>query len=438
MYPTAIAFVLNHMEIIPILLVLAVALVVVRVARRRSPADAPAPPAASSSQPNEPPTFRVLALGVSGCGKTVFLASLFHELNYPRPGRSYYLDTDARQRVALGSIYSQISDTSRQWPAGTRVSDTREFRFDCIAADEQDARHHVLSIEWTDFAGELIEVEQEDGSTALADLAVRIKGAHGLLCMLDGYRVLQLLRREAAGRDYFERRLRPMFGFMQAATCPIHLVVTKWDLVRDFGEPPDADDQLRLDRVVEALMRFEHIKALVYVHSRRQLVRLIPVSAVGPSFVALDADGRVSKLPDGTMRPSNVEVPLSAVLPDLFTQAERSLDEASRRELHAAMKRHLRSEMGPIVAQLLRRPAAAAGRVLLPAYGADAAALFVEWLAPTTSQNGRKSGAARDEAEREIATRQRMHAIVMDDFKRTVLRLEAVLPQSELSRRWLG
>lgn len=376
----------------------------------------------------KPPTFRIVALGASGSGKTVFLSSLFHELNYLKPGRSYYLDImDAQQRIALGSIYGQVSDTSRDWPSATRTGETREFLFDCIAVDEEDGRHTLLHMSYLDYAGELLEVEQEPGSGALMDLDRRIKGAHALVAMIDGYRVRQLLRGERVGRDYFQRKLRPMFGFIQSARCPIHLVITKWDLVRDFGEPQDADDQLRLDRVIEALLRYEYIKALVYVHSRRQVVRLIPVSAVGQNFAQLNAEGYVSKLPDGELRPMNVVVPLCAVLPDLFTQVERSLDDAAQRELQSALRRRLRSDMVAIVAQLLRR---AAGQILLPPLGADAAELLAGMLAPPRARKGEPP------AKSEIATRQRMSGIVMDDFKRTVLKLEALLPQSELSSRW--
>ena len=48
------------------------------------------------------PVFRVVALGLAGSGKTVFFASMFHALSVPRLGRSYFLETDVRQRVALG------------------------------------------------------------------------------------------------------------------------------------------------------------------------------------------------------------------------------------------------------------------------------------------------------------------------------------------------
>lgn len=51
------------------------------------------------------PTFKVVALGNNGSGKTVLLASLFYQFR-ARPGRPYYFDTDPVTRVQLGSLLS--------------------------------------------------------------------------------------------------------------------------------------------------------------------------------------------------------------------------------------------------------------------------------------------------------------------------------------------
>jgi hypothetical protein len=354
------------------------------------------PPASPPPDADAPPMFRVVGLGVRGAGKSVLLATMFHELNYSTPQRSYYLDTDGETRIALGDIYAEVSDTSRDWPPGTPTANTREFVFDCFANDHR-SKDPVLRVCYLDYGGELLERAQESGSTAQSTLLGHIDRADAMLGMIDGHRVLQLLRGEPAGHEYFQHTLRPMLGFMHHAACPIHLVITKWDLVRDFGEPHDADDQLRLERVIDALLRYEHIKALTHTlgDGGQKVVRLIPVSAV---------------------------------VPDLFSQVERELDEKSRRRLQRAMRAYLRSEMGSVLAHMLRRPAIAAATVLIPGYGGAAAVLFLEWLAPRPDQ----TRDPRKAIETEMATRQQ----VLDDFKRSVLRLEAALPQSALSGRW--
>ena len=99
----------------------------------------------------EPPVFDVVALGPAGSGKTVFLSSLFHQLNYQSGDRAYHLETDAEQRIALASVHRDVSDTSCDWPDST--NGTREFAFDCVAVDGDGNRHTMLRVRCLDFAG---------------------------------------------------------------------------------------------------------------------------------------------------------------------------------------------------------------------------------------------------------------------------------------------
>ena len=142
------------MEIVLVVLVLlALALAVKTASARRARANGPGPKPGPTPARYEPPTFRVVALGASRSGKTVFLSSMFHSLNFPAPGRSYYLETDARQRVALGNIYSSVSDPAQPWPPGTRTGETREFVFDCVGVDKDDAKQTILRMSYLDYAG---------------------------------------------------------------------------------------------------------------------------------------------------------------------------------------------------------------------------------------------------------------------------------------------
>jgi hypothetical protein len=94
-------------------------------------------------------------------------------------------------------------------------------------------------------------------------------------------------------------------------------VITKWDLLRDL----DVEDDARLKRVRKFLMSNQGFRDLVEAHGSHRVVRLIPVSAVGPDFAEVDEQGPIAKLPDGQMRPSNVDVSLAAVVP---TSSNRS------------------------------------------------------------------------------------------------------------------
>src|SRR4051812_15370767 len=323
------------MEIIIIVVIVIVIIGVVRAARGNGSSREESTPDCPDAPPTtapEPPTFKVVALGLSGSGKTVLLASMFHHLNYATSRRNYFLDAAPEQRLRLNTVYRTISDTDQGWPRGTRVSECTEYMFKCMAVDEDRKRHHVLTLSYLDYAGELLETAQEAGSGAFEQLTTHIGSAHALLGVLDGYRIRQLLRGEEAGRRHLEYDVRTMLGLLQGATAPIHLVISKWDLVRGFGEPEGADDQQRLQHVIDALMSFDHFRSLAYFRPE-QIVRLIPVSAVGPGFAEISGNGAVIKRPGATLQPRNVDVPLSAVVPDLFRQIERRLDDDAKKEI---------------------------------------------------------------------------------------------------------
>jgi hypothetical protein len=376
-----------------------------------------------------PPTFRVAIVGPSGVGKTTFLSSLFHTLNFRTPGRSYHLETAPDERIALAGVFNKVSDPAQPWPAGTKVAEAHEYVFDCVGTGPDDVRHAVLRVKVDDYAGELLHIQQKPGAgAALQNLVDRITGAHALLALIDGRNVLQLLRGEPAGHAYFSSTTQPMFGLMQSVSCPIHLVLTKWDLIRDFGEPPDAGDEDRLSRVIEALMAYEHIASVVRVNDRRRTVRLIPVSAVGPGFAELNADGKVIKRPDGKVRPTNVEVPFCAVLPDLFRQVESDLRDSDIRTLRRL--RHDPARLLGAAAQLLSGTAFTALQVLSGGtLGATMAVqMFVDWMDSPPSSNGR--------VDRDLGDLQSVRRAVMEDFTRSVLRMEASFPNSQLTKAW--
>jgi caspase domain-containing protein len=391
---------------------------------------------AEASAPPAVPHFRVVALGVAGSGKTVYLSSMFHTVNVPRPGRSYFLETNAAHRVYLSKVFDEVSDTSEPWPRGTRTGETRELDFDCVSF-EAGSRHTVFRISYLDYAGELLESEQEAGSTALGDLETRIRGAHGLLCMLDGYRVLQYLRNEPAGRRYFRSQIQPMTGIMAGASCPIHFVLTKWDLVRGFGEPADADENTRLELVRNALLETAHLRALIETHTfESRVIRLIPVSAVGPHFARMDQQGHVLKLPGGEVEPANVEVPLTAILPDLFRQVESSLDAMTRRRLTEEARARRAQTGDPSLAGLLAVPAGAALRQRLQevvggSSGKEVMGMFLDWMGGASAEQVRTRQQYRAQAHSVEAAR----AGVLDEFATELDRLEQRLPASRLSGR---
>ncbi|HEY3014259.1 MAG TPA: caspase family protein [Nocardioides sp.] len=406
-----------------------------KAARHTTAAPEPPPPGPATG---EVPTVRVVALGVAGSGKTVLLSSMFHTLHVPMPEHSFYLETDARHRIDLSRLFAEVSDTGEPWPRGTRTGESREIAFDCYSFREG-IKHRLLRISYLDYAGELLQ-SPDAGPTALADLEARIQSAHGLFAILDGYRILQYLRNQDAGRRYFSSSLQPLIGLMAGALCPIHFMITKWDLVSGFGEPAHADEATRLAMVREALLASPQIRALVDAHSYlNRVVRLFPVSAVGPDFAEVDAAGHVVKRQDGTMRPSNVELPLAVVLPDLFGHVDAHLGVPARMTLaHAAQERALLgvAEAEARLAALRSRPEmqelSHGLQVVLGIHGPTLAGAFLDWKAVTTGLRPVALGGPADWTATGARTR------MVTEFCDAVGGLELRLPASRLTDRGLG
>jgi hypothetical protein len=411
----------------------AIGLVLLALFRRQR---ATAPPA-----PELPvPTVEVVALGISGSGKTVFLASLFHELHVPIGDRPYFLRTDAEQRVGLSGVLREISDSSRPWPSGTTVGQTRRFMFECMARTP-DGWAPVLRLSYLDYAGEVLERAHADSLTALRDLEAQVERADAVLGMLDGRRILQFLKGEPAGRSYLTAAIQPVLGMMVTTPSPIYLLITKWDIVRDFGEPEGADDNARLALVRHAMLSLPQLQGLVQI---RNIVRLIPVSAVGPSFATLDpATGRIDKRSDGQLQPVNVEVPLAAVVPDLLKRFALKFDWEANVSVNTQLRQLMRlspGEWSGAIAELLAKPAGAAVRTALAGvigrpYSTELVSMLLGWMGKPYRDKGVQVAAFRDEAEQRLAAVGQARIAVLEHFQKTMYLFENELPASRL---WLS
>ena len=385
------------------------------------------------------PSFRVLALGPQGAGKTLLLASMYHSLQTPS-GRGYFLAAPYDQVIQLSSWFADAADPNRDWPFGTAVGETREFTFD-VTTRTATERHTVLRIGYLEYAGELLTDPQAPGSTAQQDLIARIESAHALLGIIDGHRIRQVLDGDREGTWRLQQALTTMIAPMMSAFSPITFVITKWDLLSDVHP----DENTRLGIVRNLLMSNTGFRDLVRTHSDRRVVRLVPVSAVGANFATLDSGGMVTKLPNGKVEPTNVDVPLSAVVPDVFEQIERSLDEATRQQVLAEARRA--AQLGP--AQALKTLAtfvgqAAGGALLgsiglrgLPAFAGDVSfGLFLDARGGGLTERQAAVNSRLDAAGRRLEQQQQARRSVLRALQGRVDMLEGRLPASRLSGEW--
>ena len=341
------------------------------------------------------PTFNLIALGGQTTGKTVLLASGSHLLTTEMSDGVFRLQTSLDQSVHLTNLYSTLENPKEAWPPGTNLGETRSFTFECVGSTGGN-EFPIFNFSYLDYAGELLGggdasreiLDQRESSQK--DLEQKIDVAHALFGIIDGQQMLGYLRDDPESRHYIENSITPMIAVMRKVKCPVHFILTKWDLFDGTAESDEATENERLAEVRDKLMSQDQIRNLIEQRRReKRIVRLIPVSAIGRKFAKVDADGHMVKLKDGRLRPINIEVPLCAVLPDLFEQIEDQLDQANEEKIMA--ERRARSRLTPkeSVAALGKFLALPAGVTLRAAadiaigrsaFSDRVADMFIDWV----------------------------------------------------------
>src|SRR6266568_63993 len=122
-----------------------------------------------------------------------------------------------------------------------------------------------MKINYLEYAGRFLDgsVSDEQNSPAQLELQQKINEAHALLGILDGRRVLQHLRGEQDGAAYLRASIQPMLGHINATFAPqrpVYLLLTKWDLFRDHGQPGvgDNDKLAQIGRILAADRHMRH------------------------------------------------------------------------------------------------------------------------------------------------------------------------------------
>jgi hypothetical protein len=444
------------MVIIPVAIVLlaGVALLAGRSVRKRHRRPGPGergpsgrPAVAAIDLSGSLPTFNLIALGGQETGKTVLLASIFHRLTTEMSDGGFRLQTSLDQSVRLANLYATLRDSQAAWPPGTSVGDTRSFTFECVGSAGGDELP-ILNFNYLDYAGELVG----GGSLGVADqrenrqrdLEQRIESAHALFGIIDGQRMLGHIRGDPDSQLYLESSIIPMLGVMRRAKCPVHFILTKWDLFDELATSDGAQDENdRLIVVRNHLMAHAPIRNLVEQRRRdKRVVRIIPVSAIGRQFATMDANGHMVKRKNGLLRPLNVEIPLCAVLPDLFAQIEEHLDEAH--ESHIMAERRARARLTPkeslaAAGKFLALPAGVALRLAADmAIGRNAfsdriADMFIDWVGRPFDDKMAQVGAVVDDARLHLSELRLARAAVLREFSERMIVLRRQLPASDLS-----
>ena len=253
--------------------------------------------------------YKILTLGASGAGKTVFLASMFKELSIQKDDKFKFEVEDYKQQKLLNSIYTQVI-TGETWPPGTRYSDVSEWTFTCRVQTENLDKYTACQFTYFDYAGgRLTDVDEDPEFKAM------VKQADAILGLLDGQKIHAWISggNKSKVDSFLNEDLPNILKWMQDCTVPIHFVISKWDLLYR--------DKISLDEVRDRLFTIPEFEQLV--RSRNDIdspIRLIPVSSVGFKFAKPEPDGSMKKIPGANPEPFQTETPVACVLPDRVEQ----------------------------------------------------------------------------------------------------------------------
>ncbi len=256
--------------------------------------------------------FRIITLGPSGAGKTVFLGSLFKQLS-TQGEEGFFLEVADYQKIKkLNEIYTEIV-TGEQWPSGTR--NFVEWTFACCVKNLEVNKYKICDFTYIDYAGGLLtDIDDEDEAIFL-DFQTEVPKADAVLAIIDGLKLYKFMEdRELNNKDVLIWLNRDLPSIMQLVhSChkntPVHFIISKWDLL---------ESRYSLLDVRERLLKYvPQFSDVVSIRKRAGCpLRLIPISSIGKNFATLQPDGSMKKNPSSVPKPFQVEVPLACVLID--------------------------------------------------------------------------------------------------------------------------
>ena len=280
--------------------------------------------------------YNVVMIGPSGSGKTVFLASMYKFLSIQRKDTPFFLEVSPQQRKLLNNKYTQIA-TSEEWPPPTQFREISEWCFRVCVENDSLHKFPAFTFNYLDYAGERLIDSREDENSASSDLDKKIDDADALLAIIDGQKILSLMQNEPIGEIFELRELSSILQIIQQTQCPVHFIISKWDILQDKYE---------FEAIRKRLMENDDFKELVDRRTKPgkfSPLRLIPVSSVGIGFAEF-RNGRMYKNRGAKVKPFQVEVPIACVLPD---QLRIRLREITNQEIQLRREKNQIKETKP-------------------------------------------------------------------------------------------
>ncbi|NEQ72157.1 MAG: hypothetical protein F6K23_03145 [Okeania sp. SIO2C9] len=261
-------------------------------------------------------SYKILTLGASGAGKTVFLASMFRSLSTQGEYGFYLKAEDFKSQTRLNNIYEKL--IIGKWPATTKHDEISEWKFTCCIKNPNLADFPICQFIYFDYAGARFAQIDEEDDYQLQEI---IKQADAILGLLDGQKIQALMNNSNQEKIYqfLKLDLPPIIKWMSYCQAPIQFVISKWDLLEN--------DNFGLKEISNRFLEIPEFKELVVNRNKEgSPVRLIPVSSIGSGFATPQPDGSMKKIAGSIPRPFHMEVPVSCVVPDLLEKEIQNLD----------------------------------------------------------------------------------------------------------------
>ncbi|TAE60618.1 MAG: hypothetical protein EAZ76_02500 [Nostocales cyanobacterium] len=261
-------------------------------------------------------TYNILTLGLSGAGKTVYLASLFKQLS-TQGEQGFFLEIKeniARQK--LNQYYTEII-TGESWPEATRRGEIKEWVFDCCVKTQDLNKYSVCQFVYKDYSGALLsELAADETSELNFPFEEAVKEADAVLAILDGQKLFQFMQNPGhpSVQYWTLTELPTLLHLIQnCGKQPVHFIISKWDLIENHGG-------WNLTNIIDSLRnKVPEFDNVVLPRLKAKCpMRIIPVSSLGMKFARLEGN-EMKKISGAIPQPYQVEIPFACVLIDGLT-----------------------------------------------------------------------------------------------------------------------
>ncbi|WP_147339576.1 GTPase domain-containing protein [Actinomadura spongiicola] len=229
----------------------------------------------------------------------------------------------------LDRLYEEVTsveDGHFPEPTGWGV-DIWSFECSVFAGDGERIRaFSIFDINYADYAGEMLDGGGLDAQELGENQVIKrfdeaVERADVFIVLIDGHRLLRLMRGEPRWEPWLDNYLRARLATMTKVARkrhtwrPVQFVITKWDIFEDEFSFEDVRSKILAQPSLHD-----------FLEGRRESggapIRLIPVSVTG-RFARLDEEGVMVKVPTEAIRPLNLDIPFAAVLPDQIRAARQ-------------------------------------------------------------------------------------------------------------------